>query len=70
MARTKMQKCRQCGAYGLTTKCKKCGGLAQAAAPLKFSPEDPQATRRRKYEKVTSPTWVDNLPTPKKEEEE
>ena len=67
MARSKMQKCRDCGAYALTTTCKECGGVAQVAGPLKFSPQDPQSERRRKYEKVTDPEWVDNLPTPKKE---
>lgn len=41
--------------------------MAQAAGPLKFSPQDPQSERRRKYEKVTDPEWVDNLPSPKKE---
>ncbi|MBT4059053.1 MAG: ribosome biogenesis protein [Euryarchaeota archaeon] len=69
MVRSKMQKCKDCGAYGLSTTCKKCGGTAQAAGPLKFSPQDPQAKRRREYQKVTDPKWVENLPSPKVEEE-
>jgi len=68
MVRSKMQKCLDCGAYGLSTTCKECGGVAQAAGPLKFSPHDPQSGRRRKYEKVTDPEWVDKLPSPKKDE--
>ncbi len=67
MGRSKMQKCRQCRAYGLRTTCEKCGGPAQAAAPLKFSPQDPHAALRRKYERVNSPEWVEALPTPKQE---
>ncbi|MBC8437703.1 MAG: ribosome biogenesis protein [Euryarchaeota archaeon] len=65
-----MQKCRECGEYGLSTTCKKCGGMAQAAGPLKFSPQDPQAKRRREYEKVGTPEWLAKLPSPKTEEEE
>jgi rRNA maturation protein Nop10 len=63
MARSRTQKCTACGAYGLTTTCKQCGAPAQAAAPLKFSPEDPQAARRRQFQKVTDPEWTANLPT-------
>ena len=63
-----MKKCQACGAYGLTNNCKECGGVAQSAGPLKFSPHDSQAERRRKYEKVTEPEWVEKLPTPKKKE--
>lgn len=64
MARSRTQKCTACGTYGLTTTCKECGGVAQAAAPLKFSPEDPQAARRRQFQQVTEPEWAANLPTP------
>ena len=44
--------------------------MAQAAGPLKFSPQDPQAKRRREYEKVGTPEWLAKLPSPKTEEEE
>jgi rRNA maturation protein Nop10 len=69
MTRSRIQKCKDCGSYGLSTTCKKCGGIAQAAGPLKFSPQDPQAKRRREYENVIDPKWVENLPSPKGEEE-
>ncbi len=70
MARSKMQKCSSCGTYTLDTTCKECGSPAEAAAPLKFSPEDPQATRRRKFLKVTEKEWAESLPSPKKEVDE
>ena len=64
MARSKLQRCTACNAYGFGTTCSECGAPAQAAAPLRFSPEDPQAERRRHFQKVTEPEWVQSLPTP------
>ena len=43
MARTRLQKCTTCGAYGLSEICKECGAPAQAAVPMRFSPEDARA---------------------------
>ena len=48
MARQLIQKCKLCGAYSYNLDCKECEGTSQAAAPLKWTPEDPQAHRRRK----------------------
>ncbi len=69
MARQKLQKCTACGAYGLSTTCGKCGEPAQAAGPMKWSPEDPQAQRRRKMYDVGSKEWLDSLPDFTSEEE-
>lgn len=62
MVRQLLQKCTACGAYGLTTTCAECGERAQAAAPLKWSPEDHQAKRRRELKKVGSEEWLQSLP--------
>ena len=48
MVRTKLQRCKDCEEYGLGDICKHCGGKMETVAPLKYSPEDPQGTRRRK----------------------
>ena len=36
----------------------------ESAASLKFSPEDPQGSRRRKRQDAGSDKWVKSLPTP------
>jgi len=64
MARSRLQRCTSCGAYGLSTICTSCGAPAQAAAPLRFSPEDPQAERRRQFQNVTDVGWAQSLPVP------
>lgn len=62
MARQQLQKCTACGEYGLSIVCKKCGERSQVASPLKWSPEDSIADRRRALNKVESKEWVENLP--------
>jgi len=64
MARQKLQRCLSCGSHGLSTTCPNCGAIAQAAAPMKWSPEDPQAARRRQRQDVGSKQWLENLPNP------
>ena len=68
MARQLIQKCRTCGVYTYDRKCPKCGGEAHVAAPLKWTPEDPQAHRRRKMQNVNSEMWNETLPTILEEE--
>ena len=63
MARQRMQQCGACGAFSLHTTCPECGDVAQAAAPLKWSPEDHRASLRRKMNKVEDPAWACALPT-------
>jgi len=63
MARQQMQKCTECGEYCLSTKCPKCGGVAKAAAPIKWSPDDKRAHLRRKLDGVEEPGWAESLPT-------
>tara|TARA_Y100001935_G_C17158512_1_gene434072 strand:- start:616 stop:819 length:204 start_codon:yes stop_codon:yes gene_type:complete len=63
MARQLIQKCKSCGAYSYTLSCKKCNGTSQAAAPLKWTPEDSQAHRRRKFQNVSSDDWNETLPS-------
>ncbi len=70
MARTRLQRCKDCRSFGLGSKCKDCGGEMESAAPLKFSPEDPQGARRRKRQNAGSDEWVESLPSPQKEEED
>jgi len=62
MARQKLQRCLSCGSHGLSTTCTNCGANAQAAAPMKWSPEDPQAARRRLRQDVGSEQWLESLP--------
>ncbi|HJM41356.1 MAG TPA: nucleolar RNA-binding Nop10p family protein [Candidatus Thalassarchaeaceae archaeon] len=69
MARTRLQKCTVCSAYGLSETCEECGGLAQAAGPMRFSPEDARADLRRKLKQVESKEWASTLPSPGDEEE-
>ena len=54
MARQILQQCLDCQAWTLSTKCPECGGTAQAAAPIKWSPEDHRANIRRKMYNVSS----------------
>jgi rRNA maturation protein Nop10 len=63
MARQRMQQCQACGAFSLQTACAQCGGVAQAAAPLKWSPEDHRASLRRKMNNVEDAGWSASLPT-------
>ena len=70
MARQQMQRCKECGAYSLSTTCLVCGGVAQAAAPMKSSPEDKRAHLRRKLEGVEENGWANTLPTLASQEEE
>ena len=63
MVRQLIQKCRTCGVYTYNRKCPKCGGDSHAAAPLKWTPEDTQAHRRRKMQDVSSDLWNETLPT-------
>ena len=66
MVRTKLQRCNDCGEYGLGENCKKCNGKMEAVAPLKYSTEDPQGARRRQRVDAGSDEWVESLPTPRK----
>ena len=70
MARTRLQRCTVCGEYGLGEECKKCGAKMIAVAPMKYSPQDAQGARRRQREDAGSDEWVEELPTPRKEENE
>ena len=63
MARQILQQCLSCKAWSLSTTCPACGKTAQAAAPLKWSPEDNRAQIRRKMYAVESKEWVEGLPT-------
>lgn len=63
MVRQILQQCLTCQAFGLSTTCSKCGERAQAAAPLKWSPEDHRASLRRKMNGVEDPSWSETLPT-------
>tara|TARA_B100001996_G_scaffold262143_1_gene204308 strand:+ start:192 stop:401 length:210 start_codon:yes stop_codon:yes gene_type:complete len=69
MARTRLQKCTACGSYGFSETCADCGGKAEAAGPMKFSPEDARANLRRKLKKVGTKEWIDSLPSPEDDSE-
>ena len=62
MVRQKIQKCLSCGKYTLKRSCPDCNSVANVAAPLKWSPEDPQAHRRRELNDVSSEEWDSTLP--------
>ena len=64
LVRQKLQMCLSCLAHGLSTTCPKCGQRAQAAAPMKWSPEDHQAARRRQRINVGGKEWLAGLPEP------
>jgi rRNA maturation protein Nop10 len=70
MARQQLQKCRDCGTHCLSTTCPKCGGNAQVAAPMKWSPDDKRAHLRRKLDGVEKKGWAESLPTLSTSEEE
>jgi len=63
MARQLLQQCLECEAWTLATTCPSCGAKAQAAAPLKWSPEDHRADIRRKMYNVEDPAWAKALAT-------
>ena len=50
-------------AWTLATTCPSCGAKAQAAAPLKWSPEDHRAEIRRKMYNVEDTEWAQSLAT-------
>ena len=62
MARQLLQQCVDCQDWTLERICPKCGGEANAAAPLKWSPEDQRANIRRKMYNVESSEWTAALP--------
>ena len=62
MARQLLQQCTHCQDWTLERICPKCGSAANAAAPLKWSPEDQRANIRRKMYNVESPEWTAALP--------
>lgn len=66
MVRTKLQRCVECGEYGLGNTCETCDGKMVTVAPLKYSPEDPQGARRRQRVNAGSDEWINSLPTPRK----
>lgn len=41
-----------------------------AVAPMKYSPQDAQGARRRQREDAGTDEWIEELPTPRKEEDE
>ena len=62
MARQLLQHCKKCGAWTLQRDCPHCDEIANAAAPIKWSPEDQRANIRRKMYHVESPEWLTTLP--------
>ena len=62
MARQLLQHCKKCGAWTLQRDCPHCDEIANAAAPIKWSPEDQRANIRRKMYDVESPEWLTTLP--------
>ena len=62
MARQLLQQCVQCKAWTLHRDCPHCNGTANAAAPMKWSPEDQRANIRRKMYNVESEDWLNSLP--------
>ena len=62
MARQLLQHCKKCGAWTLQRDCPHCDEIANAAAPIKWSPEDQRANIRRKMYDVESPEWMTTLP--------
>ena len=62
MARQLLQQCVQCKAWTLLRDCPNCGGTANAAAPMKWSPEDQRASIRRKMYNIESEDWLNSLP--------
>ena len=62
MARQLLQQCVQCKSWTLHRDCPHCDGTANAAAPMKWSPEDQRANIRRKMYNVESEDWLNSLP--------
>ena len=63
MPRQLLQQCIDCGAWCLETTCPACGGKAQAAAPLNWSPEAQRANVHRQLNDVESPESAQTMPT-------
>jgi len=70
MVRTRLLKCVKCKKIGLGPDCDKCGEKMVNVAPMKFSPEDPQGSRRRQRVDAGSEEWVSSLPTPRRRDED
>ena len=62
MARQLLQYCSKCKSWTLNRDCPYCDGTANAAAPMKWSPEDQRASIRRKMYDVESQEWLHSLP--------
>ena len=54
MARQLLQHCKKCQVWTLQRECPQCNETINAAAPLKWSPEDQRANIRRKMYNVES----------------
>ena len=63
MARQLLQNCSKCKAWTLQRDCPYCDETANAAAPMKWSPEDQRANIRRKMYNVESKEWLESLPS-------
>lgn len=62
MGKQLLNQCLECKAWTLSNKCT-CGGVARAAAPIKWSPEDHHAEYRRRLDGVEEEGWANKLPT-------
>tara|TARA_B100001121_G_C18406769_1_gene488133 strand:+ start:301 stop:537 length:237 start_codon:yes stop_codon:yes gene_type:complete len=62
MARQLLQHCKKCQIWTLQRECPQCNETINAAAPLKWSPEDQRANIRRKMYNVESEEWLASLP--------
>ncbi|MEC7097401.1 MAG: nucleolar RNA-binding Nop10p family protein [Candidatus Thermoplasmatota archaeon] len=62
MARQLLQHCTKCKSWTLNRDCPHCDGMANAAAPMKWSPEDQRASIRRKMYNVESQECLESLP--------
>ena len=62
MGKQLLNQCLDCKAWTLSNNCS-CGGVARAAAPIKWSPEDHRANIRRKMYDVSSKEWTEKLPS-------
>ncbi len=62
MARQLLQHCSTCNSWTLVRDCPHCDEIANAAAPIKWSPEDQRANIRRKMYDVESQAWLESLP--------
>ena len=62
MTRQLLQQCVECKAWTLHRDCPHCDAIANAAAPMKWSPEDKRASIRRKMYNIESKDWLNSLP--------